>query len=125
MKMPDEPHTTRASESTSSPRASFVIWRSEAAIVSPPKGISSSSSVRTAAAAPLVGASRCAAATRTIRSGKRQRRKLNAIAFVSTATSRESRRPPARRSRARTDGAAPRARFVRGAIGAGILAPGC
>ena len=120
MKMPDEPQTTRASESTSSPRASRVICRSEAAIVSPPNGISSSRS-------SAHRRRRAARRSEPLRRGhEHQEQREEAEEEVERdrvredATSRDRRRPPARaRSRASTGGRrAPRARFVRGAIGA-------
>ncbi len=103
MKIPEEPQTTSASESSSRPRASRVICRSEAAIVSPPNGISSASSRRTAFAEAPPGASCCAAAISTRSRGKRQSKALKAIAFVSTTTWRDITSPPARRSRATSE----------------------
>src|SRR5262245_41239487 len=98
MKMPEEPHTIRRSESTSRPREKRVRPRTDSATACGLKGMSSCSSTRSAVPARRPKGSCSEAKATTRRSGKRQSRKLNATAFVRTAISRETRSEAARRS---------------------------
>src|SRR4030095_14823356 len=93
--------------------ATRVICRSDGAKVSPPTGISSLSSWRSAAAPPLPGASRCAADTSTSSSGNSHSRKWNAIALLRTVPSRESSSEAVRLSLSRSPGPAGRPRLER------------
>src|SRR6266705_851554 len=115
MKMPEEPQTIRRNDTISRPRARRVRLRTDSAIVSRPNGISS---CRTRSRAPPArrpqgSCSEDAATTRS--TGKRQSRKLKAMALVRTAISRDTSIPAARQRREAKPGTAlrrARARLV-------------